>query len=186
MKYELVALISFVASLFVLYRLLIRNYEKQIHILKDELEYKKNYKYKLEEFKAFYEEELEILNRKLSSRIEERENLEKEKQDAKERINEIDKLLSQESAKRSKVEEIIERVHKKYKLKINSLKEDNSRLIKSLETSGEEYKGLVTYIKNKYGSDAVSEYHYGEDTTTQLKNRLSRSKAGKYKGNRAE
>ena len=166
MEQTLIALTGFVLSLFVLYRLLVKNYEKQIHILKDEIEYKQNYKYKLEEFKTFHEEDLKVLSKRLTEKEELREHLESQMREAKKQISEINTLLAQESTKRSKVEELMEHVHKRYRQQIEESMSEIMRLQQSLDAALDQYRVLVAYVKDKHGPNALLEFHYSDDTAT--------------------
>jgi predicted nucleic acid-binding Zn-ribbon protein len=176
---DYISLTGFIISLFVLYRLLVRNYEKQIDILKNELEYKQNYRYKLEEYKAFYEEDISILKRKLNDQGEKKEELEKAIERAESRIKEINVVLSSESTKRVRLESIAEHARQAFTRRIYDLKKDNINLLDQLNELQNEYRSLVEYIKEKHGDNCLMDFLYGDNTYAQLK--LRRQKQNKRK-----
>lgn len=181
MNFELFTLIGYIGSLFVLYRLLVKNYEKQINILKDELEYKQNYKHKLEEYKVFYEEDVKLLKKRLTDEKEQSGHRESQIREAEERISEINVLLAQESAKRSKIEDVMERVHSRYRQQLEDATSETKNLQQTLDGARQQYSDLVLYVKKRYGQDALLKFHYSDDSATQLKYRHRLAKEAKYK-----
>lgn len=177
---QIASIISFIVSLFVLYRLLVKKYEAHLQLLTDELTYKQNYKGKLEEFKLFYQEELEILNKRL--RNSESETIELSEQIAvvTTRINEITSELSKEATEKEKIKNISKRQQQYLQNNLRALEVYCSELEEENKTVKDQYKDLVTHIKKRHGIDALFEFHYDDNIYEQMKHRRKYNMQQKY------
>ena len=178
---QLATILSFIISLFVLYRLLIKKYDEHVGLLKDELEYKHNYKSKLEEIKLFYEEEKKILLNKVKFAEDEKTEVEIELNNVSQRIDEIQIELSKESSEKSNIQQISTRQQRYLLNKLNKAEKECNALARSNIELQNQYRELVQFIKDKHGQDALLNFHYGEDPVELIKHRRRYAIQQRYK-----
>ncbi|MEW6585924.1 MAG: hypothetical protein AB1442_09985 [Nitrospirota bacterium] len=177
---QFITLGTFVISLFVLYRVLIKKYEEHVNLLKDELSYKQNYREKLEEFKLFYQEELEILTKRLRNSESENSDLEDQIKLINIRIDEIKTELSRESDKKERVALIATRQQQYLHNNLRNLETQFEGLVEENEKIKKEYRELVKFIKERYGANALLDFHYGDNLYEQIKHRRQYNVMKKY------
>lgn len=177
---QIASFVGFVLCTFFLYRLLVRNYERQVAILKDELLYKHNYKAQLEELKLFYQEQREMVNTRIASKEEENIELEMQLTDIGNNLDEITRELKSESVKSQRVTSISSRKNRFLENKLLTIENDFMHCNRELKESKQQYTSLVDFIKSKYGADALIEFHYGDNASEQVKHRRRHSLKAKY------
>lgn len=181
MKLELISLAAYVGSLFVLYRMLVKNYERQVNILKDEITFKHGYKSKLEEIKLFYEEEVKILQKKLSSSETNQKEIKREIEELEVNKAEIETELRKGIYERTRIEDILRRSQGKYKNQEQILRDENESLIEEVTMLKDQYRSLVQYAKDNFGEYSLLDFHYGDEPYKQLKSRRGKHEGIKYR-----
>jgi len=150
-------IIVFIASLFVLYRLLVNALEKNVALLKDELEYRQNYKSRLEEIQTFYKAEIDMFQKKLQQHAEDREDLGNNLAEAEGRKADIERALSDSQLRAGHLEHLLTRAHEDYMKRLTALNEENEKLREKMNDSKSQFIALCEKVKEKYGEHVLIE-----------------------------
>lgn len=164
---------AFIASLFVLYRLLVKKYEEHIKLLTDELSIKRNYKNRLDEIKLFYEEETNILNKKLDAESNEKGIIQDKLQKLKDKISEVESFLSRNVTESGRLENLLQNAHSDYMDRIKTLQNEKQEI-------QDRYLRLCQKIIDEYGVNTAIRFtepdEYSQFKLISKKNRSLRYK----------
>ena len=173
-------LLTIIGTAFYLHRKHVSTLTSRIEMLESELQFRGNYKEQLETTRSYWETQREILEDQLSHSTDRNDLLAAQLDTAEENIKDISEALKSKSIERDRVNAIIAR-QKTYQADfITSLKDEIRELETKNEGSRSRYHALNSYIKMKFGHDAVLDFHYAGDENEISKRRSQHSRKQRY------
>lgn len=175
--------VSLVSIVFILYRLLIKVNEQHIAMLKDELSLRPKPEEELKEQQELYERKIARLQLQAENAEYDKSGLEEQVNKIKENIAETEHALRSKDSSLKSMSEVSNRNREYLMNNLRELEERSVFLEKEVRSKGSEYAALVEYVKRTYGENSLLDFHYGDNSSIQLKMKKSRNAEARYKKN---